>query len=63
VDVTGFLIFTLLIFSILALNIWGLEGKFHGRCVVNSNEKSLSLDTRGLLHVSLFLFRSFSLSL
>jgi hypothetical protein len=51
VDVTGFLIFTLLIFSILALNIWGLEGKFHGRCVVNSNEKSLSLDTRGLLQV------------
>lgn len=52
VDVTGLLLFVLVVFSILALNIWGLEGKFHGRCVVEASPASLALDTRGLLQVS-----------
>jgi len=51
IDVTFFLIFVLLVFSILALNIWGLEGKFHGRCVVDTSEMSIALQTRGLLQV------------
>jgi hypothetical protein len=51
VDVTGFLLFVLLVFSILALNIWGLEGKFHGRCVVANTPEARALQTRGLLQV------------
>ena len=50
-DVTAFLVFVLLVFSILALNIWGLEGKFHGRCVVARSARSLALQTNGLLMV------------
>ena len=51
VDVTAFLVFVLLVFSILALNIWGLEGKFHGRCVVETTSRTLALETNGLLQV------------
>ena len=51
VDVTGFLIFMLLVFSILALNLWGLEGKLHGRCVVARTNRTVSIGVNGQLAV------------
>lgn len=49
-DVTNLLIFVLLVYSILFLSLFGLEGKLHGRCVVDS-AMGAALDTNGLLQL------------
>ena len=44
-DVMNLLLFCLLVFGILGLNLFGLEGKFHGRCVVTDD----TYGTKGFL--------------
>jgi predicted Holliday junction resolvase-like endonuclease len=50
-DVTNLLLFLLVVFSILTLNLWGLEGKMHGRCVVakDRTDFAANLSTSGFL--------------
>ncbi|EKX41991.1 hypothetical protein GUITHDRAFT_164211 [Guillardia theta CCMP2712] len=50
-DVTCLLLFCLVVFATLALNIWGLEGRFNARCVVDSTDKTRSLQVAGFLQM------------
>ena len=45
-DVLALLLFVFVVYAILGLNLFGIEGQFHGRCVV---EDGYSVGTHGLL--------------
>ena len=49
-DVLGLLVFIFIVYSILGVNLFGVDGNFHGRCVVDSAE-GIAQGTQGFLQL------------